>query len=30
MRLARDPVDVRLAWLLVYLTRLGNAVEEDA
>jgi CRP-like cAMP-binding protein len=29
MRLARDPVDVRLAWLLVYLTRLGGAVEED-
>jgi CRP-like cAMP-binding protein len=29
MRLARDPVDVRLAWLLVHLTRLGGAVEED-
>lgn len=29
MRLARDPVDVRLAWLLVHLARLGDAVEED-
>ena len=25
----RDPVDVRLAWLPVHLTRLGGAVEED-
>jgi CRP-like cAMP-binding protein len=29
MRLARDPVDVRLAWLLVYLARLGDTVEDD-
>jgi CRP-like cAMP-binding protein len=29
MRLARDPVDVRLAWLLVYLARLGDDVEDD-
>jgi Crp-like helix-turn-helix domain len=29
MRLARDPVDVRLAWLLVYLSRFGGAVEQD-
>jgi CRP-like cAMP-binding protein len=30
MRLARDPVGVRLAWLLVRLARLGGAVEDDA
>jgi CRP-like cAMP-binding protein len=29
MRLARDPVGVRLAWLLVRLARLGDAVEDD-
>jgi hypothetical protein len=29
MRLARDPVDVRLAMLLVYLARLGDDVEDD-
>ena len=29
MRLARDPVGVRLAWLLVCLARLGDAVEDD-
>lgn len=29
MRLARDPVRVRLAWLLVRLARLGDVVEED-
>jgi CRP-like cAMP-binding protein len=29
MRLARDPVGVRLAWLLVRLTRLGDAVEDE-
>lgn len=29
MRLARDPVGVRLAWLLVRLARLGDVVEDD-
>jgi hypothetical protein len=29
MRLARDPVSVRLAWLLVHLARLGDVVEDD-
>jgi CRP-like cAMP-binding protein len=29
MRRARDPAGVRLAWLLVRLARLGDAVEDD-
>ena len=30
MRLARDEVKVRLAWLLVRLARLGDIVEDDS